>query len=82
MQEEDQMEPEPHYEDFRSLRRKIFDWEGVLLQECSTAAVRQLLHVCSPAANSTAKILQRAMPAALQHVTTCRMLSRQLAAVS
>eukprot|EP00775_Hariotina_reticulata_P002970 gene2970-3255_t len=25
--EEDQMEPEPHYEDFRSLRRKIFDWE-------------------------------------------------------
>jgi hypothetical protein len=40
MQEEDQMEPEPHYEDFRSLRRKIFDWEGVLLQECSTAAVR------------------------------------------
>jgi hypothetical protein len=39
MQEEDQMEPEPHYEDFRSLRRKIFDWEGALLQECSTAAV-------------------------------------------
>ncbi|KAF8061912.1 hypothetical protein HT031_004172 [Scenedesmus sp. PABB004] len=24
--EEDQMEPEPHYEDFRALRRKIFDW--------------------------------------------------------
>lgn len=27
-QEEDHMEPEPHYEDFRSLRRKIFEWEG------------------------------------------------------
>jgi len=26
------MEPEPHYEDFRSLRRKIFDWEG---EQCS-----------------------------------------------
>jgi hypothetical protein len=24
-QEEDQMEPEPHYEEFRALRRKIFD---------------------------------------------------------
>lgn len=22
------MEPEPHYEDFRSLRRKIFNWQG------------------------------------------------------
>jgi hypothetical protein len=22
------MEPEPHYEDFRSLRRKIFEWQG------------------------------------------------------
>lgn len=29
VQEEDHMEPEPHYEDFRSLRRKIFEWEGV-----------------------------------------------------
>jgi hypothetical protein len=22
------MEPEPHYEDFRTLRRKIFEWQG------------------------------------------------------
>lgn len=28
LQEEDHMEPEPHYEDFRTLRRKIFEWEG------------------------------------------------------
>eukprot|EP00879_Flechtneria_rotunda_P014470 GHRR01015120.1.p1 GENE.GHRR01015120.1~~GHRR01015120.1.p1 ORF type:complete len:164 (+),score=55.36 GHRR01015120.1:125-616(+) len=26
--EEDHMEPEPHYEDFRMLRRKIFEWPG------------------------------------------------------
>jgi len=25
--EEDHLEPEPHFEDFRSLRRKIFEWE-------------------------------------------------------
>lgn len=25
--EEDHMEPEPHYDDFRTLRRKIFEWE-------------------------------------------------------
>lgn len=37
LQEEDLMEPEPHYEDFRSLRRKIFEWEGEL-QPCTAAA--------------------------------------------
>lgn len=24
------MEPEPHFEDFRNLRRKIFQWQGDL----------------------------------------------------
>jgi hypothetical protein len=27
------MEPEPHYEDFRSLRRKVFEWEGESARE-------------------------------------------------
>ena len=35
-QEEDHMEPEPHYEEFRSLRRKVFEWEG----ECRWRAAR------------------------------------------
>lgn len=34
VQEEDQMEPEPHYEDFRTLRRKIFDWDGMMPAVC------------------------------------------------
>lgn len=38
MQEEDLMEPEPHYEDFRSLRRKIFEWEGELYAGLTAAA--------------------------------------------
>lgn len=26
--QEDLSEPEPHYEEFRALRRKIFEWHG------------------------------------------------------
>jgi hypothetical protein len=41
LQEEDLMEPEPHYEDFRSLRRKIFEWEGELWACTAAAAWRE-----------------------------------------
>jgi hypothetical protein len=51
------MEPEPHYEDFRSLRRKIFEWEGAhhnrqfpsRQQEGRGAAQqRHVAHLCAP----------------------------------
>ena len=38
------MEPEPHYEDFRSLRRKIFEWQGE--QPRTHAAVHRLMARC------------------------------------
>lgn len=28
LQDDDQLEPEPHVEDFRALRRNIIDWKG------------------------------------------------------
>lgn len=46
------MEPEPHYEDFRTLRRKIFEWDGEQLLHassrlCWASMCRWLLSVTS-----------------------------------
>lgn len=37
------MEPEPHYEDFRNLRRKIFEWEGTCFVCCLVVVARPCL---------------------------------------
>jgi hypothetical protein len=71
VQEEDQMEPEPHYEDFRSLRRKIFDWEGALLQQCTTAAAHWLLSVVCQ--QPTAQLKIHSINSILKTAGACRM---------
>lgn len=45
------MEPEPHFEDFRSLRRKIFEWDGencAIGRTASCSMLYQLQHDLCP----------------------------------
>lgn len=66
------MEAEPHFEDFRSLRRKIFEWQGerapLPLRRCARARVRRRCAALLLDAPRTAAARQtpRAPPAPLQ----------------